>query len=212
MTNLIDHATSDILNLVDWSANLQLVDQINTTADADMYGFRPTHQTLCGRICHNIHDDNRTATLRRLRVVVRHLRKRLQIKAPRVVKLALTLTDTLVTNCHSGLHEEIATEKFLDTLSRIAKVLFCQSLSLRASQSTELCLIVQENVRRSDSDSCEILDKVLELLQSWDEAFRPQHAALPLFHDTYRRLRLDGLPFPNSHTQVGHVRAIALRW
>ena len=33
MTNLVDQATSDILNSVDWSANMQLVDQINCTSN-----------------------------------------------------------------------------------------------------------------------------------------------------------------------------------
>lgn len=33
MINLIDQATSDILNSVDWSANMQLVDQVNATGN-----------------------------------------------------------------------------------------------------------------------------------------------------------------------------------
>jgi len=36
MTNLVDQATSDILNSVDWSANMQLVDQINCTSNPFM--------------------------------------------------------------------------------------------------------------------------------------------------------------------------------
>lgn len=36
MTNLVDQATSDILNSVDWSANMQLVDQINATGNEIM--------------------------------------------------------------------------------------------------------------------------------------------------------------------------------
>ena len=37
--------------------------------------------------------------------------------------------------------------------------------------------------------------KALELVQSWGEAFRAKHAALPLFLDTYVSLKLEGLPF-----------------
>lgn len=33
MINLIDQETSDILNSVDWSANMQLVDQVNATGN-----------------------------------------------------------------------------------------------------------------------------------------------------------------------------------
>jgi hypothetical protein len=39
MTTLVDHATSEILRAVDWSANMQLVDQVNTIANPIMYGF-----------------------------------------------------------------------------------------------------------------------------------------------------------------------------
>ena len=72
MCNLVDHATSDILTSVDWSANMQLVDQVNATSNPIL-----------------------------LKEVVRHLRKRLQLRTPRVVMNALTLAETLVMNCHS---------------------------------------------------------------------------------------------------------------
>jgi hypothetical protein len=39
MVNLIDQATSDILNSVDWSANMQLVDQVNATGNEIMYTY-----------------------------------------------------------------------------------------------------------------------------------------------------------------------------
>jgi hypothetical protein len=58
----------------------------------------------------------------RLREVVRHLRKRLQMKASRVVMNSLTLTETLVMNCHTRFHNEVATEKFMEAVARVARV------------------------------------------------------------------------------------------
>lgn len=36
MKNLVDQATSDILTSVDWGANMQLVDTINSTRNPDV--------------------------------------------------------------------------------------------------------------------------------------------------------------------------------
>lgn len=72
----------------------------------------------------------------RLREVVRHLRKRLQMKSSRVVMNSLTLAETLVMNCHTRFHHEVATDKFMEAVARVARVwsfsswssfLFCSS-------------------------------------------------------------------------------------
>ena len=166
---LVDQATSDILNSVDWSANLQLVDQVNANDNPPM-----------------------------LREIVHVLRKRLQSKTPRVVMNALTLAETLVLNCHTRFHNEVAESKFMNAMSNVARV----------------------NSRKMDRTSVEIADKALELIQSWGEvifsvgfgqwsaveflspcpsffrqAFRPQHEVMPLFADTYDGLRKEGLCF-----------------
>lgn len=141
---LVDQATSDILNSVDWSANLQLVDQVNANGNPLM-----------------------------LREIVHVLRKRLQSKTPRVVMNALTLAETLVLNCHTRFHNEVAESKFMNAMSNVARV----------------------NSRKMDRTSVEIADKALELIQSWGEAFRPQHEVMPLFADTYDGLRKEGLCF-----------------
>jgi len=58
----------------------------------------------------------------RLREVVRHLRKRLQMKSSRVVMNSLTIAETLVMNCHTRFHQEIATDKFMEAVARVARV------------------------------------------------------------------------------------------
>ena len=93
MKNLVEQATSDILANVDWGANMSLVDEINSTRDAEI-----------------------------LREIVRLIRKRLQAKEALVVMTALTLTETCVKNCHSVFHREVATEKFLEAIAKIARV------------------------------------------------------------------------------------------
>lgn len=42
-------------------------------------------------------------------------------RSPRVVSLALSLIETLVKNCGFPLHQEVATEKFMAQMARIAR-------------------------------------------------------------------------------------------
>ena len=48
----IEQATSDILNTVDWGANMQMVDEVNSTDNTDVYVPPPTtcrNPAHCGR-------------------------------------------------------------------------------------------------------------------------------------------------------------------
>mmetsp|Transcript_22908 Transcript_22908/g.38732 ORF Transcript_22908/g.38732 Transcript_22908/m.38732 type:complete len:369 (-) Transcript_22908:256-1362(-) len=151
MLNLVDQATSDILISVDWSANMLLVDQVNATGNPVI---------LCE--------------------VVRYLRKRVQHDDARVVMNALTLAETLVMNCHSLFHAEVATEKFMGSVARVAR----------------------KNATGVDRESVEVGEKSLELIESWGEAFLPHRDRLPLFVGTYRDLKREGFHFPADSMHV----------
>lgn len=94
MSDLVDQATSDVLNLVDWSANMQCVDLINATSNGEV-----------------------------LREVVKHLVRRLSTGSTRVLMNALTLIETLVMNCHSLFHQEVACASLMSAMANIARVM-----------------------------------------------------------------------------------------
>ncbi|CAM9442757.1 unnamed protein product [Chrysoparadoxa australica] len=107
----------------------------------------------------------------------RVIRKKLQHRDLRVVGLALILTETLVKNCGIALHREIASPKFQDQIVKVARK--------TAFQTSREAMVVSE--------------KVLDLVQSWGEAFLPQRRELPLFMETYSTLRAEGLPFKEQY-------------
>jgi hypothetical protein len=45
----------------------------------------------------------------------------------------------------------------------------------------------------------QVVNKTLELIQSWGEAFLPQRRELPLFVDTYHLLKKEGMPFDTQY-------------
>eukprot|EP00619_Florenciella_sp_RCC1007_P017934 CAMPEP_0205943426 /NCGR_PEP_ID=MMETSP1325-20131115/60448_1 /ASSEMBLY_ACC=CAM_ASM_000708 /TAXON_ID=236786 /ORGANISM="Florenciella sp., Strain RCC1007" /LENGTH=216 /DNA_ID=CAMNT_0053314235 /DNA_START=17 /DNA_END=663 /DNA_ORIENTATION=- len=147
MKGLIDQATSDILNTVDWGANMQMVDEVNSTDNSDV-----------------------------LSEAVRLVRKRIQHKNPRVVMTSLTLTETLVKNCHTAFHKQVATKKFMDSMGAVAR----------------------NFGSKSGRDDLEVADKALELIQAWGEAFMPMRQQLPLFFETWDALRREGFRFPET--------------
>jgi hypothetical protein len=57
--------------------------------------------------------------MNRAKDAARTLRKRLKHKCPRVAKNALTLTETLVSNCGMEMRAQIATKEFMDEMKSI---------------------------------------------------------------------------------------------
>lgn len=55
--------------------------------------------------------------------VVDVLRRRLEVNSFRVQLLTLTLVETLVKNCGSRFHRALATEKYMNTMKAVVKVL-----------------------------------------------------------------------------------------
>ncbi len=88
----VEKATSEILLSPDWSIMMEVVDALNRASDQEIK-----------------------------REIVRQIRKRLQHRSTRVVHMALELIETVVKNCGSSVHKEVATGKFMATMARVAR-------------------------------------------------------------------------------------------
>jgi hypothetical protein len=121
------------------------------------------------------------------REVVRVVRKKLSNKSLRVVDYALSLAETMVKNCGIEVHREIATQPFMDAISAVAR----------------------KHAFKTSVESRKLAAKALDLIQSWGEAFLPQRRELPLFVETYHRLRTESLPFPEQYQDRPPVLAPA---
>ncbi|GAB4856276.1 hypothetical protein Ancab_014204 [Ancistrocladus abbreviatus] len=100
--------------------------------------------------------------------VVKTLKKRLQHKNPRVQLLSLTLLETMVKNCGDYIHFHIAEKKILDEMIKIVK------------KRTHM----------------QVRDKVLVLLDSWQEAFGGPGGKHAQYYWACDELRRSGVIFP----------------
>ncbi|CAM9984486.1 unnamed protein product [Choristocarpus tenellus] len=93
LSKLVESACNDLLITPNWSLNMQIVDDIN----------QETNPTV-------------------LTDVIRVLRKRLRAKSIKSVGMALTLSEALVKNCSREVHKEIASENFMDAMTKVVRV------------------------------------------------------------------------------------------
>ncbi|XAR55765.1 hypothetical protein NMG60_11035962 [Bertholletia excelsa] len=100
--------------------------------------------------------------------VVKALKKRLQHKNPKVQLLALTLLETMVKNCGDYVHFQIADKHVLPEMTKIVK-------------------------KRMDTH---VRDKILVLIDSWQEAFGGPGGKYPQYYWAYEELRRAGVAFP----------------
>uniref|UniRef100_A0A6N2KJA8 VHS domain-containing protein n=1 Tax=Salix viminalis TaxID=40686 RepID=A0A6N2KJA8_SALVM len=105
--------------------------------------------------------------------VVKALKKRLQHKSPKVQLLALTLLETMVKNCGDYVHFQIAEKNVLGEMVKIIK-------------------------KKSLQTDMHVRDKILALLDSWQEAFGGPGGKHPQYYWVYEELRLE-LSFPSDH-------------
>ncbi|KAM3571980.1 hypothetical protein VYU27_006006 [Nannochloropsis oceanica] len=149
--DLVEKATSDILLAVDWAINMEVVDALNRASDQEIK-----------------------------REIIRQIRKRLQHRSTRVVHMALDLIETVVKNCGPSVHREVATPKFMASMSRIAR----------------------NYLDRTGKENLEVGEKAMDLIQAWGEAFLPMSQSLPLFSRTYHELRREGMPFRQQYDET----------
>eukprot|EP00850_Spirogloea_muscicola_P009820 SM000056S17938 [mRNA] locus=s56:241113:246286:+ [translate_table: standard] len=102
------------------------------------------------------------------REVMKMLRRRLTNRNPKVQLLALTVLETMVKNCGDYVHMQVAEKDILHEMVRLVK-------------------------KRADM---QVRDKVLELLDSWQEAFGGPGGRYPQYWSAYDELRRAGIEFP----------------
>ncbi|CAJ1973870.1 unnamed protein product [Sphenostylis stenocarpa] len=100
--------------------------------------------------------------------VVKGIKKRLGSKVPRVQILALTLLETIIKNCGDIIHMHVAERDVLHDMVKIAK-------------------------KRPDYH---VREKILALIDTWQEAFGGPRARYPQYYAAYQELLRAGAVFP----------------
>ncbi|XP_061357792.1 TOM1-like protein 6 [Gastrolobium bilobum] len=106
--------------------------------------------------------------------VVKAVKKRLQHKSSKVQLLALTLLETMVKNCGDFVHFQIAERNILEEMIKIVR-------------------------KKADM---QVRDKILVLLDSWQEAFGGPGGKHPQYYWAYEELRRSGVGFPKRSSNA----------
>ncbi|KAJ4891905.1 hypothetical protein Rs2_31653 [Raphanus sativus] len=109
--------------------------------------------------------------------VVKALKKRLQHKSARVQQLALTLLEALVKNCGDYLHHQVAEKNILGEMVKIVK-------------------------KKADM---QVRDKILVMLDSWQQAFGGPEGKYPHYYWAYDELRRSGVVFPQRSPDASPI-------
>ncbi|KAL8206037.1 hypothetical protein R6Q57_009588 [Mikania cordata] len=109
--------------------------------------------------------------------VVKALKKRLQHKNPNVQLLSLTLLETMVKNCGENVHFQIAERNILPEMIKIVK-------------------------KKTDM---RVREKILVLLDSWQEAFGGRGGKHPQYYFAYDELRQSGVQFPQRSPDAAPI-------
>ncbi|KAF5750758.1 TOM1-like protein 2 [Tripterygium wilfordii] len=109
--------------------------------------------------------------------VVKAVKKRLQHKNSKVQLLSLTLLETMVKNCGDYVHFQIAEKNILGEMVKIVK-------------------------KKSDMH---VRDKILVLLDAWQEAFGGPGGKHPHYYWAYEELRRSGVQFPKRSLDTSPI-------
>ncbi|XP_020203758.1 TOM1-like protein 6 [Cajanus cajan] len=109
--------------------------------------------------------------------VVKAVKKRLQHRSSRVQLLALTLLETMVKNCGDYVHFQIAERNLLEEMIKIVR-------------------------KKADM---QVRDKILVLLDSWQEAFGGPGGKYPQYFWAYEELRRTGVVFPKRSPDAAPI-------
>jgi hypothetical protein len=110
---------------------------------------------------------------RQAKDVIKQLKKRITNKNAAIQILALTVFETLVKNCGDSVHQQIAEKDVLHEMVKIVK-------------------------KKSD---LRVREKILELLDAWQEAFGGQKGRYPQYYVAYDELRRAGVDFPERASE-----------
>ncbi|KAF8397162.1 hypothetical protein HHK36_016069 [Tetracentron sinense] len=109
--------------------------------------------------------------------VVKAVKKRLQNKNPKVQLLALTLLETMIKNCGDYVHFQIVERNILQEMIKIVR-------------------------KKTDMH---VRDKILVLLDSWQEAFGGPGGKHPQYYWAYEELRRSGVEFPKRSPDAAPI-------
>ncbi|CAJ1810052.1 unnamed protein product [Sphenostylis stenocarpa] len=109
--------------------------------------------------------------------VVRAVKRRLQHRTSRVQLLALTLLETMVKNCGDFVHFQIAERNILEEMIKILR-------------------------KKADM---QVRDKILILLDSWQEAFGGPGGKHPQYYWAYDELKRSGVVFPKRSPDAAPI-------
>ncbi|CAL0328333.1 unnamed protein product [Lupinus luteus] len=109
--------------------------------------------------------------------VVKAVKKRLQHRSSKIQLLALTLLETMVKNCGDFVHHQIAERNILDEMIKIVR------------KKTDI----------------QVRDKILVLLDSWQEAFGGPGGRHPQYYWAYDELRRSGVGFPKRSSDAAPI-------
>lgn len=101
--------------------------------------------------------------------ILKAVKKRLQHKSPRVQFLALTLLETMIKNCGDFIHFQVVERDILQEMVKIVR-------------------------KKTDMD---VREKILVLLESWQEAFGGPGGKYPQYFWAYTDLKRSGVDFPH---------------
>ncbi|KAL9315229.1 hypothetical protein ACSQ67_016230 [Phaseolus vulgaris] len=109
--------------------------------------------------------------------VVKAVKRRLQHRSSRVQLLALTLLETMVKNCGDFVHFQIAERNILEEMIKIIR-------------------------KKADM---QVRDKILMLLDSWQEAFGGPGGKHPQYYWAYEELKRSGVVFPKRSPDAAPI-------
>ncbi|KAG2788450.1 hypothetical protein PC116_g665 [Phytophthora cactorum] len=104
--------------------------------------------------------------------IVRFLQRRLQSGSPKVVLLALVLTETVVKNGPPAIHSQVGSRRFLNEVAALS----------------------------DGSLGVDVQNQALLLIRQWADAFKG--GELHAFQDVYRQLKIQGVAFPEIENDV----------
>ncbi|XP_020700997.1 TOM1-like protein 6 isoform X1 [Dendrobium catenatum] len=109
--------------------------------------------------------------------IVKAVKKRLQNKNPRVQFLALMLLETMIKNCGDFVHFQVVDREILQEMVKIV---------------------------RKTAD-IQVRDKILILLESWQEAFGGAGGKYPQYYYAYAELKTSGIRFPERQKDAALI-------